>query len=262
MSTTDRHLQRRGGVYYFRMKVPADLRQRVGRAEIRKSLGTRELAEAVRRMKHERQAAEAWLTGIRQRAADGEMQEAAAYMSTLPVGGPAAKLGYWNFIDFAVERAGEFVPELDAEAMRLRMVLHRIARLSLYDSNAAVHRKYDWSPAGFSLLLVVLLAGPIELHRLATLAGMSRAAVSAVVQTLERDGLVQRRTSPRDQRNIILDLTPEGREAFLAGFLAHHESERAWAARLSNAERKELIRLLTKLADARPDPSFDPSVSG
>lgn len=39
-------LVRRGGTLYFRARVPADLRQRLGRAEIRTSLGTGRILEA------------------------------------------------------------------------------------------------------------------------------------------------------------------------------------------------------------------------
>ena len=41
-------LMRRGAVYYLRVRVPDDLREFIGRTEIRRSLGTSDPAEARR----------------------------------------------------------------------------------------------------------------------------------------------------------------------------------------------------------------------
>lgn len=41
-------------------------------------------------------------------------------------------------------------------------------------------------------------------------------AVSRLLLTLERDGLIQRRTDPKDRRKTLVCLTPEGKQAYLA----------------------------------------------
>ena len=50
METLPRHtrLQRRGARYYFRAKVPADLREAIGKREIREALNTSDPRQAVR----------------------------------------------------------------------------------------------------------------------------------------------------------------------------------------------------------------------
>ncbi|MDX6355091.1 MAG: hypothetical protein QOF98_1994, partial [Streptomyces sp.] len=76
---------------------------------------------------------------------------------------------------------------------------------------------------------------------------MSRAAVSALVNTLERDGLVSRSRSAHDRRAVALALTAAGHEAITSAFRAHNEREQAWAAALSKPEQTALIGLLDKL---------------
>ena len=56
-----RYLRRRGNVYWTRVKVPADLRQRVHKEHLEKSLGTGDLRKAQRlRWAHVHEAQEAF----------------------------------------------------------------------------------------------------------------------------------------------------------------------------------------------------------
>jgi DNA-binding MarR family transcriptional regulator len=76
---------------------------------------------------------------------------------------------------------------------------------------------------------------------------MSRAAVSALVNTLERDGHVTRRRAEHDRRAVELSLTDTGHDAIISAFAAHNEREQAWASALTKPERTILIGLLEKL---------------
>jgi DNA-binding MarR family transcriptional regulator len=76
---------------------------------------------------------------------------------------------------------------------------------------------------------------------------VSRAAVSALVKTLERDGLVTRTQVPRDRRAVELALTEAGRASVTDAYQEHNERERAWAASLTPSEQTVLIGLLEKL---------------
>ena len=156
-------------------------------------------------------------------------------------------LDYWSFVDLAVERTARALPSVDPRAMRLVLSLYRASNAMVYDMESAVHRPQGWSWAGFRLLFVLWLAGPAEAKRVAQLAGMSRAAVSALVNTLERDGLVARRRAGPDRRSVELSLTASGREVFARAFTAHHERERTWASALSDEETTQLTALLEKL---------------
>ncbi|WP_162795785.1 MarR family winged helix-turn-helix transcriptional regulator [Nonomuraea lactucae] len=156
-------------------------------------------------------------------------------------------LDFWSFIDYAIERTVRQLPEVDPLAMRLVFTLHRAANMIVYDLESSVHRPRGWSWAGFRVLFVIWLAGPLEAKRVAELSGMSRAAVSALVATLEREGLVTKRRDPRDRRAVLLGLTGHGTQAIAEAFQVHNAREQAWAATLDEDERATLISLLEKL---------------
>lgn len=157
-------------------------------------------------------------------------------------------LDFLTFPRHALAEARQRLPELDADAMRLVLMLHRVTNALVYDLESSVHRPHGWSWAGFRLLFVLWISGPLEGKQAATLAGMSRAAVSNLVNTLDRAGLVRRRTSPTDARAVLLSLTEDGAKQFDAVFGEHNAREREWASLLTGKERKQLIGLLEKLS--------------
>ncbi|MQA63546.1 MAG: MarR family transcriptional regulator [Actinophytocola sp.] len=157
------------------------------------------------------------------------------------------QLDYLSFVDYAIERTTAELPEVDPEAMRLVLTLHRLSSALAYDLESAVHRPRGWSWPGFRVLFVLWLAGPLESKKVAELAGMSRAAVSALVNTLVRDGLVSRTKAEHDRRAVRLSLTAAGHDAILGAFQAHNEREQAWAGVLTSREQATLVGLLKKL---------------
>ncbi|MEN3298652.1 MAG: hypothetical protein V7633_710 [Pseudonocardia sp.] len=169
-----------------------------------------------------------------------------------PMGMSAARpddgeLDYWSFVDVAIARTLAAQPEVDPAAMRLVLSLHRASTSLAYDLESAVHRPRGWSWPGFRVLFVIRLTAPVEAKRVAQLSGMSRAAVSALLKTLERDGLVSRTPAAYDRRAAELTLTPAGEEAFSSAFVAHNERERTWASALDDDEVETLTSLLEKL---------------
>jgi DNA-binding MarR family transcriptional regulator len=78
-----------------------------------------------------------------------------------------------------------------------------------------------------------------------------------VLNTLERDGLVERRRDSEDRRVVTIRLTPKGRRAVTDGFGLHHKVEREWASALTPPERKTLTRLLRKMLEHRPEIRLD-----
>lgn len=159
----------------------------------------------------------------------------------------AEHLHFWSFIDHAVERAGRELPGIDPLAMRLVLTLHRAANMLVYDLESTVHRPRGWSWPGFRVLFAIWLSGPVEAKKVAELSGMSRAAVSALVNTLERDGLVSKERAAYDGRAVRLALTEAGLEAITTAFLAHNEREQEWAGSLGEEEQRTLVDLLGKL---------------
>jgi len=161
---------------------------------------------------------------------------------------PQERPDFLAFPDLAVREATRMLPGLDVEAMSLVMLLHRVASALVYDLESAVHRPAGWSWSGFRLLFVLWIAGPLDGKTAATLSGMSRAAVSNLVNTLERDGLVHRDPHPEDARAVLLRLSERGAGAVQEVFRSHNDRETAWVSTLDGEDRAALVRLLGKLA--------------
>lgn len=89
--------------------------------------------------------------------------------------------------------------------------------------------------------------GPRTPAELAAAAGVTRATMTGLVDTLERDGFVKREPDPTDRRTISVRLTAKG-EKFLGEFLpGHFKLISELMTPLSESERKTLVRLLGKI---------------
>ena len=169
----------------------------------------------------------------------------------MPEDGGTGELDFWSFVDYAVDRASSRLPDMDTEATRLVLMLSRAAGMLVYDLESSVHRPRGLSFPGFRVLFVLWNVGPQESRRVAELTGMSRAAVSALVKTLERDGFVQRRHLEHDRRMVELSLSERGESAIASTFAAHNQREQLWAQSLSREERETMFVLLRKIMERR-----------
>jgi DNA-binding MarR family transcriptional regulator len=92
------------------------------------------------------------------------------------------------------------------------------------------------------------VAGPRTPAELADAAGVTRATMTGLIDTLERDGFVKRDPDLDDRRMMSVRLTPKAEE-FLRSFLPEHfKVSAALMATLTEAERKTLVRLLAKIS--------------
>jgi DNA-binding MarR family transcriptional regulator len=88
---------------------------------------------------------------------------------------------------------------------------------------------------------------------LAERAGVTRATMTGLIDTLERDGLVARTPDSADRRGIHVSLTSEGR-AVIDGMLPDYFQCVADILNpLSEPERKQLVRLLQKIQSGLPE---------
>ena len=89
--------------------------------------------------------------------------------------------------------------------------------------------------------------GPRTPAELADAAGVTRATMTGLIDTLERDGFVKREPDPDDRRMMSVLLTAKG-DRFLNDFLpGYFKAIAGLMAPLSESERKTLVRLLGKL---------------
>ena len=149
-----------------------------------------------------------------------------------------------------LEAAKEF-PDLDPSACEAFLHLLRAGDESarVVETQLAQH---DITQGRFGVLMILLnrcqgdapTLGPAEL---ADAAGVSRATMTGLIDTLERDGLVTREHGTVDRRMMMVCLTAKGR-ALLQAILPDHFKSMAWLmAPLSETERTTLVRLLAKV---------------
>lgn len=151
-------------------------------------------------------------------------------------------------------RVAELAPDADLDAMDVVFSAIRLANRITGDVESTVHRPRGLTWAGFRLLFTLWISGPLEPRALARYSAVTRASVSSVLNTLEREALVERRRESSDRRVVTVVLTPAGRRVVAGAFHEHNARESAWLAPLSRAERKTLGDLLHRiLAEHRGD---------
>jgi len=160
-----------------------------------------------------------------------------------------------------LEAAKEF-PDLDPSAAEAFMHLLRtgddvfaLTERNLTDHNIS-HGRFGvlmllWrssSPRGAKLgELAAGECGPRTPAELAEAAGVTRATMTGLIDTLERDGFVKREPDPDDRRMMSVRLTAKG-DRFLNEFLPGHFKVIAEVmAPLSENERRTFVRLLGKI---------------
>ena len=139
----------------------------------------------------------------------------------------------------ASSRSGDLTLLVHRAAQGLRSVLDRASR----DHGLSDGR--DW------LVLTALSDGARRTQlELARLLGIDKTTLTAVLDRLERAGLVVRRADPADRRARIPEATAEGRAVREAVARARDEVERDLLAGVPDEQARQLRDLLVLLAGA------------
>ncbi len=103
---------------------------------------------------------------------------------------------------------------------------------------------YNLSWGGFTILWVLWVWGATETANLAAECGLAKGTLSGMVGTLEKQGLVQRKSVATDKRRVLVTLTAAGQALITKLFPRFNHYEGQMSAGLSVEEKKELARLL------------------
>jgi DNA-binding MarR family transcriptional regulator len=142
-------------------------------------------------------------------------------------------------------------PELDREILRAATNLKRAATVLEQIETRLVHNTTGRTSAAFRVLVMTWAFGPIEAKDVSRLSGVSRQAVSGVLATLERDGLVSReRATKADKRLVPVTITTAGRELVEGNLLRQNEVQQEFFGGLSPEELQTLVTLLGRLVVA------------
>lgn len=100
-------------------------------------------------------------------------------------------------------------------------------------------------------VLAATAKGPRRMADLADMVEVSSASLTGIVDRLEERGLVARCRSTEDRRVVLVDITKDGRDRVCAVERHIHERVAALLTPLTDAERTELVRLLSKMNDQK-----------
>ena len=116
-----------------------------------------------------------------------------------------------------------------------------------------LEREHSITLSEYEVLLYLFeaRAGSVRMQDLADRALLSKSGITRLVDRLERDGLVMRRSCPSDRRGVEAAMTDLGRAVFrkagrthLRGIAEHFTSH------LSNAEAEAFVRAMGKVVAA------------
>lgn len=148
-------------------------------------------------------------------------------------------------------KAAEQFPDLDPSACEAFLHLMRAGdeAFRVVDTHLAEH---NISHGRFMVLMLLLdkvtncavARTPAEL---ADLSRVTRATMTGLIDTLERDGLVLREPDPKDRRMMSVSLTPKGQSLLESILPPHFRRMTALMSALDEPERKLLVQLLSKI---------------
>jgi len=158
-----------------------------------------------------------------------------------------------NFERRAAERVVELGNDerpIDLGTFAAMFDLFRVSARVVGDLESEVHRPLGLSIAGFRVLFTVWVFDSLEVREIARLSGVSRAAVSGVVTTLEKEGLARRKRDHDDGRLVSVSATSAGDEMLRTAYRAQNTREGKLFAALSPAELDQFTGLLRKILNA------------
>lgn len=145
-------------------------------------------------------------------------------------------------------KAAEMYPSLDPTACEVFLNLLRTGD-DLFEAKSAFLTRHGISQGRFTVLMLLDRCGdstctPAEL---AEESRVTRATMTGLVDTLEKDGLVVRVADAGDRRTIHVRLTKQGRKLIQNMLPDYFEFVASTVKPLNKTERKQLMTLLQKL---------------
>jgi DNA-binding MarR family transcriptional regulator len=124
----------------------------------------------------------------------------------------------------------------------------RRAQVGMFLAFHAATRGVDITPPRFTALVIVGANPGIGQTALGKVLGIARSGAMLLTDWMEARGLAERRRRPDDARAWGVRLTPRGEKLVAAMKRRVAAEDRKRAGVLSARERRELLRLLNKLA--------------
>lgn len=147
-------------------------------------------------------------------------------------------------------RHKQIVPEINPAAVIAMLSIKNASENIQQSILDVLQQEYHLSEGKFCALVVLHQHGEqgIAPSELAAKIGVTRATISNMLQRMERDGLVNVRPAAKDGRAKVVSLTPEGCRYMEEILPPHYLRVSKLMEKLTEAEQKQLIKLLEKLS--------------
>lgn len=136
---------------------------------------------------------------------------------------------------------------LDMPAMAAVSNIYRAAGAVRNHFEQTVLAPHSLTWTGWVVLWVVWIWEEIETRHVAAEAGISKGTLTGVADTLEKRGLLRRRSHPDDGRRVLLELTPAGRQLMTELFPLLNQQETQVVMPLDAHEIQVLATALRKI---------------
>ena len=123
----------------------------------------------------------------------------------------------------------------------------RRAQVAVFQHFAEAFGEIDLTPGQLGALVVIHANTGLSQSALGAALGVDRSTVVPLIDRLEARGLVVRAPSPRDRRSHALQLSPAGIQLLARAEAQVRAHEAVIAGRLSEAERRTLLDLLSRI---------------
>jgi DNA-binding MarR family transcriptional regulator len=145
-------------------------------------------------------------------------------------------------------RAAERYPALDPSAFEAFLHLLRTGDSVFAAENSFLHEQ-GISQGRFTVLMLLnrLCEEPSTPAALADQSNVTRATMSGLLDTLEKDGMVARETAADDRRTVLVRLTDKGQSLLDRMLPEYCRAVSSIMEPLSDTERKILVGLLQKI---------------
>lgn len=158
-----------------------------------------------------------------------------------------------------LQEAAQRFPDLDPSACEAFLHLLRTGDL-LSSRQQAYLGQHNISQGRFTVLMLLTQASaaeggcaqdvaPCNPAELAERAGVTRATMTGLIDTLEKDGYVRRAPDPGDRRRMSVQLTAQGADFMRSMLPGYFRRITQLMENLSEVEQKTLVGLLNKVVE-------------
>lgn len=154
----------------------------------------------------------------------------------------------------ALQQLASDVPNVDQDAVASFMALIKVSgqAINALESHFAAH---NLSQGRFFVLMFLYIAGDegLSATKIAEKALVTRATMTGLIDSLEREELVKRHPHPTDRRTNVVRITKKGHDLMDTILPDHYGKLMDYMSELEKDEKQQLVDLLRKVMYGLPE---------